>query len=158
MTSCLHMCIKNEHFAFCFEHFFFLFYDCNLNTQCFVYLEYVKYQLGLHRNEQVFAKCNVYHTYIYMLYSCFMYRHVQTFFLYRNKLYIFPLLGLAKTWVLESVLWSVQLTMEARYHSIVPKAVLLSNYSGYRKKTYYVLCALSQIRYMLLWGERKRNR
>ena len=23
---------KNEHSVFCFEHFFFLFYDCNLNT------------------------------------------------------------------------------------------------------------------------------
>ena len=40
--------------------FFSLFYDCNLNTQCFVYLEFVKYQLGLHRNVQVFVKCNVY--------------------------------------------------------------------------------------------------
>ena len=40
--------------------FLSLVYDCNLNTQRFVYLEFVKYQLGFHRNVQVFAKCNVY--------------------------------------------------------------------------------------------------
>ena len=40
--------------------FVFLFYECNQNTQCFVYLEFVKYQLGLHRSMQVFAKYNVY--------------------------------------------------------------------------------------------------
>ena len=34
-----------------------IFYDFNLNKQ--IYLEFVKYQLGLHRNVQVFAKCNV---------------------------------------------------------------------------------------------------
>ena len=39
---------------------FFLFYDVNLNTQDLVYLEFVKYQLDLHRNMPVFAKCNVY--------------------------------------------------------------------------------------------------
>ena len=55
--------------------FFFLFYDFNLNTQDFVYLEFVMYQLGLHRNLQVFAKCNVH------VYSCFIFRHVQAFFL-----------------------------------------------------------------------------
>ena len=38
--------------------FSFFFYDFNLNIQCFVYLEIVKYQLGLHRNVRVFAKCN----------------------------------------------------------------------------------------------------
>ena len=32
----------------------------------------------------------------YQLYSCFIYRHIQAFFLYQNKSYIFPLLGLAK--------------------------------------------------------------
>ena len=37
----------------------FIFYDFNLNTKDFVYLKFVKYQLGLHRNVQVFAKCNV---------------------------------------------------------------------------------------------------
>ena len=37
----------------------------------------------------------------YLLYSCFIYRHVQAFFLYRNKSYIFLILGLAK---IESVL------------------------------------------------------
>ena len=31
--------------------------------------------------------------YAYLLYSCFIYRHVQAFFLYRSKSYIFPLLG-----------------------------------------------------------------
>ena len=30
-----------------------------MNTQGFVYLEFVKYQLGRHRNVQVFVKCNV---------------------------------------------------------------------------------------------------
>ena len=39
--------------------FFFLFYELNLYNQGFVYLEFVKYQLGLRRNMPVFAKCNV---------------------------------------------------------------------------------------------------
>ena len=39
--------------------FFFFFYDFNLNTQGFVYLKFVLYQPGLHRNVQAFAKCNV---------------------------------------------------------------------------------------------------
>ena len=39
---------------------FFLFYDVNLNTQVFVSLECVKYQLGLRRNMPVFTKYNVY--------------------------------------------------------------------------------------------------
>ena len=39
--------------------FFFLFYDFNLNTHGFVYVENVKYHLGLHRNVQVFAKYSV---------------------------------------------------------------------------------------------------
>ena len=39
--------------------FFLSFYDFHLNTQGFVYLEIVKYQLGLRRNVQVFTKCNV---------------------------------------------------------------------------------------------------
>ena len=29
--------------------FSFLFYDINLNTQCFVYLEFIRCPLGLHR-------------------------------------------------------------------------------------------------------------
>ena len=37
----------------------FLFYGFKQSTQALVHLEFVKYQLGLHRNEQVFAKCNV---------------------------------------------------------------------------------------------------
>ena len=39
-----------------------------------LYLDFVKYQLGLHRKVQVFAKCNV----------CIsdIYRHVQAFFSY----------------------------------------------------------------------------
>ena len=39
--------------------FFLLFYDFPLKTQGVVYLEFVKYPLGLQRNTQVFAKCNV---------------------------------------------------------------------------------------------------
>ena len=39
---------------------FFLFYDVNLTTQDFVYLKFVKYQMGLRRNMPGFAKCNVY--------------------------------------------------------------------------------------------------
>ena len=39
--------------------FFLLFYVFNLNTQCFVFLEFIKYQVGLHRNVQIFAKGNV---------------------------------------------------------------------------------------------------
>ena len=34
--------------------------------------------------------------YAYLLYSCFIYRHIQAFFLYQNKLYIFQKLVLAK--------------------------------------------------------------
>ena len=34
--------------------------------------------------------------YAYLLFSCFMFRHVKAFFLYRNEAYIFPILGLAK--------------------------------------------------------------
>ena len=36
--------------------FFFLFYDFDLNAQGFVYLEIVKYQLGLHRKVRVLVK------------------------------------------------------------------------------------------------------
>ena len=39
--------------------FCFPFYDLNLNTQGFVYSEFVKNQLGLHRNMQGFVKRNV---------------------------------------------------------------------------------------------------
>ena len=39
---------------------FFLFYDVNLTTQDFVYLKFVKYQMGLRRNMPGLAKCNVY--------------------------------------------------------------------------------------------------
>ena len=39
-----------------------------LNTQGFVYLEFVKYQLGHHRNVQVFAKCNVFMSAIKLFY------------------------------------------------------------------------------------------
>ena len=45
-----------------------LLYDFNLNTQGFVYLEFVKYQRGIHRNVQVFAKCNVCISAIHLLY------------------------------------------------------------------------------------------
>ena len=76
----LHMPIRKKYSAFCFEQFFFLFYDFNLNTQGFVYLEFIKYQLGIHRNMQGFGKM-----------------HVKAFFLYQNKLYIFLILGLANT-------------------------------------------------------------
>ena len=40
-------------------YFLVYFYDFNLNTQGFVHLELVKYQLGIHRNVHVFATCNV---------------------------------------------------------------------------------------------------
>ena len=53
---------ENKHSAFCFEHFFFLFYDFNLNTQGFVYLEFAKYQLGLHRNMQCM---HIYYTVVF---------------------------------------------------------------------------------------------
>ena len=39
---------------------FFVFYEVSLNTHGFEYLEFVKYQLGLHRNMPVFTKYNVY--------------------------------------------------------------------------------------------------
>ena len=38
----------------------FLFYDVNLTAQDFVYLEFVKCQLSLRKNMQVFAKCTAY--------------------------------------------------------------------------------------------------
>ena len=72
--------------------FSFFFYDFNLNTQGFVYLEIVKYQLGLHRNVQVFVKCNVCISAIQLFY-------IQTFpgFFPISKSYIFPMLGSANT-------------------------------------------------------------
>ena len=45
--------------------FIFMF---NLNTQGLVYIEFVKYRLGLHRNVQVFAKNNVCISAIQLLY------------------------------------------------------------------------------------------
>ena len=39
--------------------------------------------------------------YTYLLYSCFIYRHVQTVFQYQNKLYISPIIGLAMFLFLE---------------------------------------------------------
>ena len=45
---------------------FSLFYCFSLNTQGFVYLEFVKYQLGLHRNVQLSQNA----MYAYLLYSC----------------------------------------------------------------------------------------
>ena len=47
----------------------FLYHDFNLNTQGYVYLELVNYQLGLHRNLQVFVKCNVCISTIVVLYT-----------------------------------------------------------------------------------------
>ena len=76
--------------------FSFIFYELNLNIHGFVYLEFVKYQLGFHRNVQIFAKCKACISAIQLFY--------MAFFLYRNKSYIFPMLGLAKNGVLESVL------------------------------------------------------
>ena len=46
----------------------FIFYDVNLNTQDFVFLEFVKYQLGLRRNRSVFAKCNIHISAINLFY------------------------------------------------------------------------------------------
>ena len=84
----------NWPFGSFFFFFFFFFFYFNLNTQCFVHLEFVKYQLGLHRNVQVSQNA----MYAYLLYSCFIYRYmyIQAFFLYRNKSYTFLILGLAK--------------------------------------------------------------
>ena len=39
--------------------------------------------------------------YTHLLYSCFIYRHVQTVFQYQNKLYISPIIGLAMFLFLE---------------------------------------------------------
>ena len=51
--------IMAGYYRFTFLFIYFFFYDFNLNRQGFVYLEFVKYQLGLHRNVHVFVKCNV---------------------------------------------------------------------------------------------------
>ena len=79
MTSCLYMRMKKKIniLLSVFSIVSFFFYDFNLNTQGFVYLEFVKYQLGLHRNVQGFAKCSV----CISANSCFIYRHVQAFYL-----------------------------------------------------------------------------
>ena len=61
-----------------------------INTQDFVYLEFVKYRLGLRRNMQVFAKCNVYIPAIQLFYI----QECQTAFQNQDKLYIFPIVGL----------------------------------------------------------------
>ena len=66
-----------------------LVYDINLNTQDFVYMEFVKYQLGRRRNMLVL--CNVCISTIQLFYI----QHVQTVVLYQNKLYIFPIVELA---------------------------------------------------------------
>ena len=42
------------------------------------------------------CKCSQNAIYAYLLYSCFINRCVQAFFLYRNKSYIILMLGLAK--------------------------------------------------------------
>ena len=47
---------------------FFLFNDVYLNTQEFVYLDFVKYQLGLGRNMPVFAKSDIYISAIQLVY------------------------------------------------------------------------------------------
>ena len=60
MTSRLHMRIrqkKKKHYDFCFVYSF----TSLLDTQGFVYLEFVKYNLGLCRNAM----------YANLLYSCF---------------------------------------------------------------------------------------
>ena len=82
-----HVCIRayeNKHSVFCLSMCFFLCYDFKLNTQGFVYLEFVKYQLGSIET-CTFSQNTMY---AYLLYSWFIYRHVHAFFLYWNKSYI----------------------------------------------------------------------
>ena len=55
--------------------FSFLLYDFNLNTQGFVYLEFVQCQLGLVRNVQISRNA----IYAYLLNTCFIYIHVKAF-------------------------------------------------------------------------------
>ena len=74
----------------------FFFNNFNLNTQGFVYLELVQYQLGLQGNVQVFAKCNLCISAIQLFYI----QKIQAFFLHWHKSYIFPMLGLAENCVL----------------------------------------------------------
>ena len=50
---------KNLYILLSVLNMFFFFYDVNMNTQGFVYLEFVRYQLCLHRNVQAFASYNV---------------------------------------------------------------------------------------------------
>ena len=100
VTSCfIVICTwENKHSGFCFEHF--VFCNVNLNTQDFVYLEFVKYQMGLRRNMPVFAKCNVYMSAVRLLYirgSCkkvlslgsdyFSATFYQTYFYYKPSKY-----------------------------------------------------------------------
>ena len=62
----------------------FFDYDFILNTQGFLYLECVKYQLGLQRNVQVFAKCNVCISAIQLFYiqTCPGFRHISKLIVY----------------------------------------------------------------------------
>ena len=73
-------------------YFVLFFYDFNLNTQGFVYLEFVKYQVPPKKRASFCSNA----MYPDLLYSCLIYRHAQAFFQYQNKPYIFPMLGLAK--------------------------------------------------------------
>ena len=69
---------------------FFLFYDIYLNTQ-------VLHTWNLSINWVSVDTCQLSRnaTYAYLLYNCFIYRHVHTVFLYQNKLHIFPIIRLA---------------------------------------------------------------
>ena len=72
---------------------FFLFYDDHLNTQDFVYFEFVKYQLGIRRNMSVFLRNAMY---AYLLY-------VQIVFLCQKKVYLSDC-RVSKIFILEPVL------------------------------------------------------
>ena len=67
----------------------FLFFDVNLNTQDFVYLEFVKYHKASVETFQFSRNA----MYAYLLYSCFIYRYVQTVFLCQINCIPFRLLG-----------------------------------------------------------------
>ena len=65
------------------------------NFTSFVNLELGKYELGLRRNVQVFAKCNVCISVIqlFFIHKCLDFRPISKYIV--NLSYIFPMLGLA---------------------------------------------------------------
>ena len=92
-----------------FSILYLSFYDLNLNTQGFEYLEFDKYQLGLYRNVQVFAKCNVCISAIQLFYieTCPCFLHISKWIVYLSDARV------SEKWLLESLLFNIVLLLNA---------------------------------------------